>query len=177
MKLATAGDNCIDYYAKQNKMFPGGNPINVAVYAKRIQLDSSYTGAIGNDENGQFMLQALQRKGVDASHVYILPGKTAITQVELKNEERIFGDYDEGVLADFSISEYDIDFFLTHDLLHTGLWGNIEKDLYRNQTKGSANLLRFFNGKRRRSAWTRQSPILITPFFPTRKRQKSCADL
>lgn len=136
MKLATVGDNCIDYYAKQNKMFPGGNPINVAVYAKRIQLDASYTGAVGDDENGTFMLNALKSKGVDDSHVYVLPGKTAVTQVELKDGERVFGDYDQGVLADFSISESDIDFFLTHDLLHTALWGNAEKHLSQIKQRG-----------------------------------------
>lgn len=136
MKLATAGDNCIDYYAAQNKKFPGGNPINVSVYAKRIQLDSSYTGAVGNDANGRFMLKALKSKGVDASHVSILPGKTAVTQVELKDGERIFGDYDEGVLADFVLSGDDIDFFSTHDLFHTGLWGNMESDLHRIKAKG-----------------------------------------
>lgn len=103
----------------------------MAVYAKRLQLNASYTGAVGDDENGQFLLEALRNKGVDTSHIYVLPGKTAVTQVELKDGERLLGDYDEGVLADFSISEADIDFFLTHDLLHTALWGNIEKDLWR----------------------------------------------
>ena len=136
MKLATAGDNCIDNYGSQNKRFPGGNPINVAVYAKRIQLDASYTGAVGDDENGQFMLKALKSKGVDASHVSILPGRTAVTEVELKDGERIFGDYNEGVLADFVLSEDDIDFFSTHDLFHTGLWGNMENDLHRIKEKG-----------------------------------------
>lgn len=136
MKLATVGDNCIDHYTTQNKIFPGGNPVNVAVYAKRIHLEASYTGAVGNDKNGQFILQALKSKGIDTSHVSILPGKTAVTKVELKNGERVFGDYDEGVLADFAVSEKHIDFFLTHDLLHTGLWGNIEKDLHKIKKKG-----------------------------------------
>lgn len=131
LKLATVGDNCIDYYAAQGKMFPGGNPINVAVYAVRSGLPASYTGAVGNDEYGSFMLKALSEKGVDASHVQILPGKTAVTQVELVDGERVFGDYDEGVLADFVISDEDIDFFCDHALLHTGLWGNAENDLPR----------------------------------------------
>lgn len=131
LKLATAGDNCIDYYAAQGKMFPGGNPINVAVYAVRSGLSSSYTGAVGNDAYGAFMLESLKGKGVDASHVRILPGNTAVTQVELVDGERVFGDYDEGVLADFRISDEDIDFFCKHELFHTGLWGNAENDLHR----------------------------------------------
>lgn len=136
LKLAAVGDNCIDYYASQGKMFPGGNPINVAVYAVRSGLPASYTGAVGNDEYGAFMLRALAEKGVDASRVRVLPGKTAVTQVELVDGERVFGDYDEGVLADFVISDEDIDFFCDHALLHTGLWGNAENDLPRIKARG-----------------------------------------
>ena len=136
MKLATVGDNCIDYYAKQNKMFPGGNSVNVAVYAARLGLGSSYTGAVGNDDYGRFMQHALQEKGVDFSHLYVLAGKTAVTQVELVNGERVFGDYDEGVLGDYKISDEDVDFFCGHDLLHTALWGNAENDLKRIKERG-----------------------------------------
>jgi fructoselysine 6-kinase len=136
LKLATAGDNCIDHYAALGKMFPGGNPVNVAVYATRLGLPSSYTGAVGNDAYGAFMLESLCAKGVDTSHVQILPGRTAVTQVELKDGERLFGDYDEGVLADFSISEQDIDFFCEHELFHTGLWGNAQHDLPRIRARG-----------------------------------------
>lgn len=136
MKLAALGDNCIDYYAALGKMFPGGNPVNVAVYAVRSGLPASYTGAVGDDDYGAFMLHALSEKGVDASHVRILPGKTAVTQVELVDGERVFGDYDEGVLKDFVITDEDIDFFCQHALLHTGLWGNAENDLHRIKARG-----------------------------------------
>jgi fructoselysine 6-kinase len=136
LKLATVGDNCIDYYAAQGKMFPGGNPINVAVYAVRCGLPASYTGAVGDDEYGTFMRSALSDKGVDASRVRVLPGKTAVTQVQLVDGERVFGDYDEGVLADFVIREDDIDFFCDHALLHTGLWGNAEHELHRIKARG-----------------------------------------
>jgi fructoselysine 6-kinase len=117
-------------------MFPGGNPVNVAVYAVRSGLPASYTGAVGNDAYGKFMLGALSGKGVDVSHVRVLPGKTAVTQVELNEGERIFGDYDQGVLADFALSQEDIDFFCRHELLHTGIWGNLEQDLHRIKAGG-----------------------------------------
>lgn len=135
-KLATTGDNCIDHYASLGKMFPGGNPVNVAVYAVRAGLAASYTGAVGDDDYGTFMLQALQNKGVDVSRVRVLPGRTAVTQVDLVDGERVFGDYDEGVLADFQLSQEDLDFFLTHDLLHTGLWGHAEGRLEEIQKRG-----------------------------------------
>ena len=30
IRIAAAGDNCMDVYDKENKAFPGGNPVNVA---------------------------------------------------------------------------------------------------------------------------------------------------
>ena len=52
MKIAAVGDNCIDYYENLNKAFPGGNPVNVAVYTVRLGGEASYTGVIGNDKYG-----------------------------------------------------------------------------------------------------------------------------
>ena len=34
IRVAAIGDNCIDYYDSLNESYPGGNPVNVAVYIK-----------------------------------------------------------------------------------------------------------------------------------------------
>lgn len=136
MKLAAVGDNCVDVYENLGKTYPGGNPVNVAVYFKRLGGESSYTGAVGTDEAGKTMIAALEGKGVDASHIQVLPGNTATTQVNLIDGERVFGDYDEGVLADFKLSDDDIDFLCSHDLVVTGLWGMVENDLWKIQERG-----------------------------------------
>ena len=36
IKIAAAGDNCMDVFDQQNMVFPGGIPVNVAVYAVRL---------------------------------------------------------------------------------------------------------------------------------------------
>lgn len=131
MKIAAVGDNCIDLYENLEKAFPGGNPVNVAVYFKRLGGEASYTGVVGDDEYGKFMIDAIGNKGVDVSNIKILPGKTAITHVELVGGERILGDYEEGVMKDFKISDEDIEFFKAHDMVVSGLWGMIEEDLYK----------------------------------------------
>jgi len=131
MKIATVGDNCIDSYADIGKAFPGGNPVNVAVYSVRLGAQASYTGAVGNDRNGQILLKALSSKGVDVSHVRTLPGSTAMTHVSLRNGERVFGDYDEGVLASWKLKDEEIEFLREHDIVVSGLWGKIEHDLGR----------------------------------------------
>ena len=121
IKIACAGDNCVDYYDNTGESFPGGNPVNVSVYVRRLGGQSAYLGAVGTDDFGKRMCAALQEKGVDVSHVQILPGKTAFSHVERINGERVFGDYDEGVMADFRLRQADFDFLKGYNLLVTGL--------------------------------------------------------
>ncbi len=137
IRVAAVGDNCMDVYEALNQAFPGGNPVNVAVYTVRSGEAASYTGVVGNDAYGQRMITALKEKGVDTSHVRVLPGKTAVTQVELIDGERRFGDYDEGVLTQFQLTDMDIDFLCSHDIVVSGLWGMIENDLHRIRAKGT----------------------------------------
>lgn len=136
MKLAAVGDNCMDVYANLDKAYPGGNPVNVAVYFKRLGGESSYTGVVGTDKYGDMMINAIKSKGVDVSHISKMEGRTAITQVELVNGERVFGDYDEGVMKNLSLSEDDIDFLCSHDLIVSGLWGNVHRFFYMLKAKG-----------------------------------------
>ncbi|PKM50497.1 MAG: fructoselysine 6-kinase [Firmicutes bacterium HGW-Firmicutes-7] len=131
VRLAAVGDNCMDVYKNLGEAFPGGNPVNVAVYVVRMGGLASYTGVVGNDKYGEIMVEALNEKKVDTSHIRVLEGSTAITYVELHNGERVFGDYDEGVLTQFILSDDDIDFLCSHDIVVTGLWGMIEYDLYK----------------------------------------------
>lgn len=62
IRVAAIGDNCIDYYDSLNESYPGGNPVNVAVYIKRLGGESSYTGAVGTDSFGKIMISAIQNK-------------------------------------------------------------------------------------------------------------------
>jgi fructoselysine 6-kinase len=136
IKIAAVGDNCIDFYENTGEYYAGGNPVNVAVYVKRMNGNSSYTGVVGNDNYGKFMIEAIKAKGVDTSHIKILEGKTAVTHVELKNGDRILGDYEEGVMAEFKLREEDIEFLCSHDIVVTGIWGMIESELYKIKERG-----------------------------------------
>lgn len=129
IRVAAIGDNCIDYYDSMNESYPGGNPVNVAVYIKRLGGESSYTGAVGTDEFGEIMVNAIKDKGVDTSHIQILDGKTAVTHVKIVKGDRVFGEYEEGVLSKFKLRDEDITFIKKHDLAVTGIWGMIENEL------------------------------------------------
>ena len=103
MKLAAVGSNCIDFYQNidNGKAYPGGGPVNMAVYTVRNGGQASYIGPVGSDEYGRIMLEAVKAKGVDVSHMHIKEGNTAVSLVELIDGERVFGDYDEGVLSEY----------------------------------------------------------------------------
>lgn len=138
MKLAAIGSNCIDYYKNLNggTPFPGGGPVNMAVYTVRNGGQASYTGPVGDDEYGQLIKNSLTDKGVDTSHVEIKSGKTALSEVELIDGERCFGDYFEGVLETYTLSSEDINFILGHDVVVCDLWGKVEDSLKELQEKG-----------------------------------------
>ena len=129
MRIAAVGDNCMDVYGSLGQAFPGGNPVNVAVYMKRLGEQAAYIGVVGDDPYGQLMRDSLSAKGIDISHLHTRPGKTAVTMVELVDGERVLGDYFEGVLAEFKLTASDRQFLLQHDLIHTGIWGKIEHEL------------------------------------------------
>jgi len=135
MKLAAIGDNCMDVYST-GEAYPGGNPVNVAVYYVRMGGEASYTGVVGTDDYGRRMISAIASKNVDVSHVAQAEGKTAVTHVELVNGDRVFGDYDEGVLAGFCPTQQQIDFVCGHDIVVTALWGNVHGELARIRARG-----------------------------------------
>jgi fructoselysine 6-kinase len=137
MKLATMGDNCVDAYRTLNRESFGGNCVNVAVQAVRLGIPAAYVGALGDDRYGREFLEVLKKQGVDTSHVKILPGKTAVTQVELVNGDRVFGDYDPGVTAVFKPSEADIEFLSGHDIVTSALWGMVENELIKVGERGT----------------------------------------
>lgn len=138
MRLAAIGSNCVDCYHTHNsvKGYPGGGPVNMAVYTTRLGGNASYIGPIGNDANGKILIEGLESKGVNISHLEVKEGDTAVTDVELVNGERIFGEYREGVMKDYKLSSSDIDFILSHDVVVADLWGHSERYLQSLQSKG-----------------------------------------
>lgn len=135
--IATVGDNCMDVYENIGKAYPGGNPVNVAVYIVRMGGEAAYTGIVGDDDYGKLMVKAIADKGVDVSHVRTEAGSTAVTHVQLVDGERVMGEYDEGVMANFSLRPEDIDFLGNHRLVVSALWGNAQGYFGKIRAKGA----------------------------------------
>ena len=65
-------------------------------------------------------------EGLDLSHLKVAEGKTAITYMTLDENDRVHGEYEEGVLENIVFDDEDIRFAAEHDLVFTAFWGKAE---------------------------------------------------
>ena len=119
MNLVGIGDNCVDRYTHLGMMFPGGNALNVAVFARRSGAEAAYVGALGDDAGGRCIREALEAEGIGTEQLRVVPGLTAYTIVEVVDGERVFGKQEMGVSI-FVPSSADYDYVAGYDLAHTG---------------------------------------------------------
>ncbi len=126
--FAAFGSHCIDYYENLDggTPFAGGGPLNTAVHMSRLGIPSLFAGCVGSDAYGALLLREMIRSHVDTSCVHVVSGNSAVCEVYLQGNERILGDYAEGVMKDFRLSEKDLDIIASADLCLCDLWGNQE---------------------------------------------------
>lgn len=61
------GDNVVDRYEHLGVMYPGGNAVNVAVYARRLgAARSAYMGIFGTDDAAEHVIESLVDEGVSS---------------------------------------------------------------------------------------------------------------
>lgn len=80
MRVIGIGDNVCDKYIHLNTMFPGGQALNFAVYAKMLGADSSYMGTFGSDEAANHILATLDQLGVKHERCRQYEGRKRICQ-------------------------------------------------------------------------------------------------
>jgi fructoselysine 6-kinase len=129
IKLIGVGDNTVDTYIHQGMRYPGGNAVNVAVFAHRYGFPAGYLGWIGDDRNGQLVLTSLQQEGVDISHCRIIEGSNSISMVKLVNGDRVFGKSDPGVTTQFSLNADDYAYIHQFEVVHTSAFSYLENSL------------------------------------------------
>lgn len=136
MRIVTVGDNCMDLYKSTGEAYPGGNPVNVAVYLTELGAETAYIGWVGNDRYGEIMIKSIKGKGVDTSRVSIKEGTTPITYVEMIGNDRRLDDYEEGVMAEFVLSPEDLHFTESFQLVHSAIWGHADPYFIHFKEKG-----------------------------------------
>jgi fructoselysine 6-kinase len=124
--IACVGHNTVDKYIHQGMMYPGGNEVNVAALTSRFGIESSYVGCIGNDIYGKLIIDALKTEDVNVSHCHVLDDVNTFTEIYLENGERSFGKIRRGASTRCEITNEDVDFILSHQVLHTGFYSRME---------------------------------------------------
>lgn len=137
MKIIGIGDGVVDYYKDQEKIYPGGNVVNVPVFAKRSGAEqASYLGIVGTDVAGDHLLDCLRQEGVDISRVRRVQGPTGEAVVTLNESgDRIFIGTNKETrvtsLVSLSLNQEDLDYIYSHQLIHAAISINtgLEREL------------------------------------------------
>lgn len=123
--VVSFGDNVVDCYEDHGLMFPGGNALNVSVFANRFGASASYVGAVGDDPAGHHVRAALVGEGVEVSRLRIVAGGTAFCVIGNRNGEREFLRADLGVSI-ISPNKGDLAHIEDFDALHTGRSSHVD---------------------------------------------------
>ena len=155
--LIGVGDNTVDTYIHQGMRYPGGNAVNVAVLAHRYGHPSAYLGWLGNDRNGQLVLDALKQEGLDVSLCKVEEETNAFSEVNLVNGDRFFGAGTHGASARIKLDADDYAYIQQFDIVHTSTYSHLETCLA--DLKKASHYLSF-------DFSDRQDPRYIQPVLP-----------
>ena len=129
MKLLGLGDNTADQYLSHKRMYPGGNAVNVAVFAKRLGADASYLGALGDDKRGELIESALTAEGVEHSRIQRVAAPTAWTRVAHEHGDRRFVASNPGARQFLRLGDDDYAYIAAHDLVHSSIYSFMDEAL------------------------------------------------
>ena len=132
MRVLGFGDNIVDRFLDRGIDYPGGNCVNVAVFAHRLGAEAGYLGVFGSDEGGAFLRDAIAAEGVDVSRSVVREGESGVSTLHVERGERTFLGWNGGgvtvrlpLVLDASLLEYVSGF----DLVHSSVYSRSEPEL------------------------------------------------
>ena len=132
LRVLGLGDNVVDKYMHIRTMYPGGNALNFAVYAKMFGIEAGYLGIFGDDEAAAHVCDTVRNIGVDLSHCRFYRGENGYAEVRLDNGDRVFiGSNKGGVSKEHSLqlTELDKAYISKFDIVHTSIFSYVENEL------------------------------------------------
>lgn len=139
MRVIGIGDNVCDKYVHQRTMYPGGQALNFAVYARMLGVESAYLGVFGSDGVAAHVQRTLDKRRVDRSRCRQYPGENGCARVDLVDGDRVFlGSNRGGVLREhpLELDEEDLAYLRGFDLCHTTNNGQMDGQLPRLREAG-----------------------------------------
>lgn len=122
VRILGLGDNVCDMYVNQLQMYPGGQALNVAVFAKMLGAHAEYMGVFGDDFVAACVKGALKTKGVPFPMARDEQGTNGYALVRLEEGERVFIGSNKGGVArekPLKLTQADMDYIRSFDLVHT----------------------------------------------------------
>ncbi|MEF9919916.1 MAG: PfkB family carbohydrate kinase [Erysipelotrichaceae bacterium] len=132
MKFLGLGDNVIDRYRNLNKMFPGGNAVNVAAHIAKLGYDAAYLGKIADDSGGALIQSALNDLKVDLSRCEIVKNSTSkYCDVDVFDGERSFIGVDLGTnwAGTLTLNDELIHYITKFDVIHCSCNAKMEEEI------------------------------------------------
>lgn len=128
------GDNVVDKYEHIKTMYPGGNAVNFAVFAKKLGVDrSAYMGIFGSDEEAEHVIASLEDEGVELLRCQQVLGVNGAARVTVdETGDRIFlGSNEGGIRGDmrYVIDRFAAEYVSGFDLVHSGNYCFTEREL------------------------------------------------
>ena len=127
-RIVAVGDNVVDCYPDRARMFPGGNCVNVSVFAARFGASSAYIGAVADDAAGALLRSSLTAEGVDISRLRVTEGYTAYCVIGNIDGDRVFLSSGKGV-SEIRPDAGDLDFVAGFDAIHVGFSSGLDSSL------------------------------------------------
>ncbi len=122
VRLLGIGDNVSDQYVHTNTMYPGGQALNVAVFARMQGAEAGFLGAFGNDAAAEHIQRTVRELDLDISRCRHYEGENGAARVTLEDGDRVFlGSNKGGVLRQhpLRLEQADLDYIQTYHMVHT----------------------------------------------------------
>ncbi|MBQ7758651.1 PfkB family carbohydrate kinase [Anaerotignum sp.] len=133
VKVLGFGDNVVDKYEHLKIMYPGGNAVNFAVYAKKFGAErSAYMGIFGNDAAGEHVISSLQAEDIELVKCIQVIGENGASKNTVIDGDRVFLESNEsGIRGDmrYVLSRFDLEYIRQFDLVHSGNYCFTEREL------------------------------------------------
>jgi sugar/nucleoside kinase (ribokinase family) len=134
MKVLGIGDNVCDKYLETSTIYPGGNAMNFAVFARKMGYDSAYLGSFGDDVVGKHVSSVAKELGLDLSHCRFVSGENGLARVWLVDGDRVFLPGNKGGACKEHppiLDDSDMEYLNRFDLIHTSIYSYLEPQLYK----------------------------------------------
>lgn len=133
-QIVSIGIATIDIYLHKNRMYPGGNELNIAYNVNGLGAVSGFMGVFADDKVGKILEQTLIQAGVDTDYSHHEKGSSGYALVDMKEEERIFLDWNKKGVTDLypiEFTEEELEYIKKFDIACTSWGGRVPPEKIR----------------------------------------------